>query len=129
MMTPEEKDKQAKITPAIRDFVSAIEKAGLVTSALIFDPEGDFLIKCGNAAQEGKEFVRLHYFLSLVVAQLDASGHYTKDDVDLPADIDTSENSRNVADRLVMALLSMPAEMLPERIVTLAQEYADARKG
>ena len=127
MMTPEEKDKQAKITPAIRDFVSAIEKAGLVTSALIFDPEGDFLIKCGNAPQEGKEFVRLHYFLSLVVAQLDASGHFSRTEVDLPSD--TSENAQNVADRLVMALLSMPAEMLPDRIVTLAQEYADTRKG
>jgi hypothetical protein len=127
MMTPEEKDKQAKLSPAIRDFVAAVERAGLVTSALIFDPEGDFLIKCGNATQEGKEFVRLHYFLSLVVAQLDASGHYTKDTVELGGY--SSENAQNVADRLAVALLSMPAEMLPDRIVALAQEYADTRKG
>ena len=48
--------------------------AGLTTSALIFDEDGSFLIRAGNTDAQGADFVRMHYYLALVIAQLDAMG-------------------------------------------------------
>ena len=124
-MSPDEKERQTKISPAIHRFVGEMEKAGLQVTALIFDPKGDFLIRAGNVPQQGREFVRLHYLLSLVVANLDAAGHYEKTDV---VSGDISQDAEQIADRLAVLLLSMPESLLPERIREMAQQYADVRR-
>ena len=123
-MSPEETTRQNKINPAIQRFVASMDKEGLKCSALIFDPDGGFLIKAGNVEHQGEAFVRLHYLLALVVARLDAAGQYEKTSFSPAKTQDTQE----IADSLAMLLLAMPSEMLPDRVLDLVNEYADARK-
>lgn len=127
-MSPDEKERQTKINPAIHRFVGEMEKAGLQVTALIFDPEGDFLIRAGNVPHQGKEFVRLHYLLSLVVANLDAAGYYEVSEAPAPNLASLGQGAEMIADRLAVLLLSMPESLLPERIREMAQQYADVRK-
>jgi len=127
-MSPDETTRQNKINPAIAKFVDAMTKEGLQVSALIFDPEGDFLIRAGNVKQQGEAFVKLHYMLSLVTAHLDAQGYYEHTEPSSPSQASLPRDTQEIADRLAMAVLQVPAELLPDRIVDLAQEYADARK-
>lgn len=127
-MSPEETTRQNKINPAIQRFVASMDKEGLKCSALIFDPDGGFLIKAGNVEHQGEAFVRLHYLLALVVARLDAAGHCSVSEQSTPNQASLSRSPEEIADRLTVSLLSMPTELLPDRIVDLAQEYADARK-
>lgn len=126
--TPEEKEIHKKIEPAIRDFVQKIDRAGLQMSALIFDPQGDFLIRCGNAPHQGRELVRLHYMLSLVCAQLEAEGHYDQYDLSEKGGSQYTSNPEEAADRLALALLQVPPSMIPDRILDIAREYAEARR-
>ena len=123
MQTPDEKKLAAKIAPAIHAFTQAIADAGLVTSALIFSPEGEFLMRAGNSPHTGGEFVRLHYYLALVIAQLEASGHFSDTSItDAPRTIDPAD----VALRLATACIQCPSEMVPSRIRELADAYFDA---
>ena len=124
-MSPEETTRQNKINPAIQRFVASMDKEGLKCSALIFDPDGGFLIKAGNVEHQGEAFVRLHYLLALVVARLDAAGQYKKTSFSPAA---KTQDTQEIADSLAMLLLAMPSEMLPDRVLDLVNEYADARK-
>lgn len=126
--TPREKELQEKLEPAIRTFVQSVDKLGLQTSALIFDPEGDFLIRCGNAPHQGRELVRLHYFLSLVCANLEEAGYYDRSELSDEGPSPSAPDPQEKADRLVLALLQVPSEMLPDRILELAREYAESRR-
>jgi len=127
-MSPDEKTRQTKINPAIAKFVDAMGKEGLQCSALIFDPEGGFLIKAGNVQHQGEAFVKLHYMLSLVVARLDASGHYERSEPSSSQAASSTHDPQEIADSLAVMLLSMPPDLLPDRVLDLVNEYADARK-
>ncbi len=123
--TPREQEIHAKLAPAIKAFVQKVDKLGLQVSALVFDPEGDFLMRCGNAPAEGPDLVKLHYYLSLICACLEASGHYKRSGIESgpqPSDPEIA------ADRLALTLLQMPSEDLPARVQDLLQEYMEARK-
>lgn len=123
--TPREREIRAKLAPAIQKFVQVLDKMGLQVSALVFDPEGDFLMRCGNAPAEGRELVRLHYWLSLICASLEAAGYYERTEgVSGPQPPDPQES----ADMLVLALLQMPPDLLPDRVLDLLQQYAESRK-
>lgn len=126
--TPREKELQEKLEPAIRAFVQNVDKLGLQTSALIFDPDGDFLIRCGNAPHTGRDLVRLHYFLSIVCASLEESGHYDRSELSDEGPSPSTPDPQEKADRLVLALLQVPPELIPDRVLDLAREYAEARK-
>jgi hypothetical protein len=122
--TPREREIRAKLEPAIQKFVQVLDKMGLQVSALVFDPEGDFLMRCGNAPAEGRELVRLHYWLSLICASLEAAGYFQRLDGESgPQPPDPQES----ADRLVLALLQMPKEMVPERVLQLVDAYVNSR--
>jgi hypothetical protein len=123
--TPHEKELQKKLEPHIRKFVQEVDKLGLQTSALIFDPTGDFLNRCGNAPHEGKDLVRLHYFLSLVCVNLELLGHYEQSKSE---DGPKPSNPEEIADKLVLSLLQAPSDLIPDRVLELATEYAEARR-
>ena len=80
--TPKERELSKKLEPAIKAFVQKVDALGLQTSALIFDPEGDFLIRCGNAPHQGRDLVRLHMYLALIVAHLEAAGHFESTEIE-----------------------------------------------
>jgi hypothetical protein len=122
--TPDERKLAAKIAPAIHEFTNKIADAGLVVSALIFDPSGEFLIKAGNCQHRGVQFIRLHTYLSMVVAQLDAAGHYNNESItDAPRTVDPDE----IAMKLATACIQVPEDLVPSRIRELAIEFLDAQ--
>ncbi len=127
-MSPDETARQNKINPAIHKFVDAMDKEGLQVSALIFDPEGDFLIRAGNVEHQGEAFVKLHYMLSLVAAHLDAAGYYKHVEPSSPQQASLPRDTQAIADRLAVLLMSMPPTLLPDRVLDLVNEYAEARK-
>jgi hypothetical protein len=120
---PKDVETAKKIAPAVHAFTQAMADAGLVTSALIFDEEGSFLIRAGNAEHRGAEFVRLHYYLSLVIAQLEAMGEGRDMSVVEPASGGTSQDSGEIALRMATACIQVPPELIPDRIRMLAEEY------
>ena len=119
-MLDDPKDIAARIQPALHAFTQAMSDAGLTASALIFDPEGAFLIRAGNCDREGADFVRLHFYLALVIAQLHATGQYSDFSV---TDAPTGETPASIAAALALACITVPSDMLPDRIRTLAQDY------
>jgi hypothetical protein len=123
--TPEQIELQRKLEPAIKRFVLEVDKLGLQTSALIFSPDGDFLMRCGNAPHEGRDLVRLHYFLSIVCARLEASGHYerTKDFSGPQA-----PDSQEIADQLALILMQMPKDLIPVRVCDILDDYVSSRR-
>jgi len=124
-VTPDEKELHEKLDPAIREFVKKVDSLGLQTSALVFSPDGDFLVRCGNAPHQGRDLVKLHYCLSLICAQLEAQGYYARPE---PVSEGSGPIPEEIADRLVLALLAMPSEMIPDRVLDLALEYAGSRR-
>jgi hypothetical protein len=125
MQSPDEKELRDRLEPEIHKFVQKVEKEGLQVSALIFDPQGGFLMRCGNAPQEGDELVRLHYFLSLICTRLEAQGQYERF---TPAASYSGPSSEEIADSLAVALLAMPSELIPSQLQELAQQYAASRR-
>lgn len=120
---PKDVETAKKIAPACKAFTEAITAAGLEVSALVWDKEGDFLIKVANVERTGSELVRLHYFLSLVIANLDAMGERR----DMSDFTDTSavagQVPTEIAHRLALAAITVPSEMIPDRVRALAEEY------
>jgi hypothetical protein len=68
----------------------------------LFDETGDFLIRAGNDTRQGAEFVRPHYFLSLIIANLHGHGHFEQNEMALPA----IDDALTVADRLVLTVIT-----------------------
>lgn len=118
----EDKELQKKIDPIILDFVRKLDNLGLQTSAFIFTPKGDFVVRCGNAPHEGRDLVRLHYFLSMATQILEAEGQYERrTDFSGP----TPQTPLESADKLALSVLCCPT--IPEQVYELAKKYADER--
>lgn len=123
---PKDVETARKIAPACHAFTQAMADAGLVTSALIFDEDGSFLIRAGNAPQQGAEFVRLHYYLALVIASLDRMGERRDLSVVAGEPATNTQEPTEIALRMAQACLMVPVELIPDRIRTMATEYLDA---
>lgn len=123
---PKDVEIAKKIAPACHAFTQAMADAGLVTSALIFDNDGTFLIRAGNSDAKGSDFVRLHYYLSLVIAQLDQMGERRDLSVVAGEPATNTQEPTEIALRMAQACLMVPTELIPDRIRTMATEYLDA---
>jgi hypothetical protein len=123
MQDPKDVEKARKIAPAVAELTAKLEAEGLQYSALIFDSEGSFLIRAGNSEHKGSDFVRLHYFLAMVIAQLDEMGEARDLSVFTPSAGSQSQGPEEIALRLAQMVLTVPVELVPERIRTAAAEY------
>lgn len=115
-----------KIAPAVHAFTQAMADAGLITSALIFNEEGDFLIRAGNAEHRGQAFINLHAYLALTIAHLDRMGATTDLSVHEPAAGGNSQDPAAIALALATACIQVPSELIPNRIRELAERYLDS---
>ena len=118
-------DIHKRLDPIMDDFVQKADKLGLTVSALIFNGETGLLTRCGNAPAEGIELVRTHYLLSLIAASLEQRGLFKRTSGSGKSLGPTSEE---LADKLVLACLQVPSTLLPERVLDLAQEYAQSMR-
>lgn len=123
---PKDVEIARKIAPACHAFTQAMADAGLVTSALIFDEDGTFLIRAGNAPQQRGEFVRLHYYLALVIAQLDMMGERRDLSVVAGEPATNTQDAGEIAAKLALAVITVPSDMMPSRVVDLAHQYLAA---
>ena len=123
---PKDVEIAKKIAPAVHTFTQAMADAGLTTSALIFDENSNFLIRAGNTDAKGADFVRMHYYLSLVIAQLDATGVGCDLSVVEQMASPSGKDPAEIALRMAQCVLMEPTELVPDRIRTLATEYLDA---
>lgn len=122
---PKDEEIARKIAPAVEAFTQTMDDNGLMVSSLIFDENGTFLVRAGNAPHQGEAFVRLHYYLSLAISQLDLMGQRT-DMSGFAAEAGTqSRVGREIALHLAQSCLMVPPELVPDRIRTLAAEYLD----
>ena len=116
---------RVKLEPIMNDFVRKVQNLGLTTSALIFDAETGFLVRCGNAPAEGRELVRLHYFLSYVAASLEQQGLSERFKL---ADKGLGPSSDELADTLALTLLQTPSDMIPQPVLDSLMEYVNSRR-
>lgn len=123
---PKDVETAKKIAPAVHAFTQAMVDAGLTTSALIFDEDGSFLIRAGNTDAQGADFVRMHYYLALVIAQLDQMGLQSDLSVVEQMASPSGKDPAEIALRMAQCVLMVPTELVPDRIRTLATEYLDA---
>ena len=123
---PEDVEKAKRISPALRELTRKLEAEGLQYSALIFNPDGEFLIRAGNSEHRGADFVRMHYYLALVIAQLDQMGLQSDLSVVEQMASPSGKDPAEIALRMAQCVLMVPTELVPDRIRTLATEYLDA---
>ena len=109
-----------KLTLRVNDFPD-LYFTGFIYKAS--DPP--MLMTVGNLADSPEDTIRVHWILSHMAANMHAAGAYT--DVD-ETTAPTGPDSLAVADRLVLSLLAVPVEAIPDHIQELVQKYADSRR-
>ena len=70
--------------------------------------------------------MRMHYYLSLVIAQLEAMGEGCDLSVVERMASPSGQDPAEIALRMAQCVLMVPTELVPDRIRTLATEYLDA---
>jgi hypothetical protein len=126
VQNPNDTEKAKRLAPALAELTRKLEAEGLEYSALIFSPEGEFLIRAGNTKHEGMDFVRLHYYLSLVIANLDAMGLETDLSDVAESAAGNTQDAGEIAAKLALACITVPTDMIPSRVVDLARQYLEA---
>lgn len=124
-LTDEQKRVQEKVLPILAEFSRKIREAGVQATALIFDPETDFVMRGGTVPHRGMELVRLHQYLTMACAILERQGDFEQTSVDSAPQV---SNADEIADKLALSILAIPTDMVPTPILEMAQEYARARK-
>jgi hypothetical protein len=138
------KDAYAKLKSELRPFyetlIREVHKRGLFITGFIYgdaDPNKDpMLLRFGNIwAHTPAEMFMIHWQLAQMAAQMETSGQIEREitslepseTLSLPAG-PKGQTSEEIADRLVLALLATPLEMIPDQVSELVQQYAESRR-
>ena len=123
---PDQNEIAKKLVPAIGALAKACEDAGLSLTGFVADFEEDILIRFGSIPHvRGMDFIRLNASLAYLTVLADAQGASTS--VFEQPLAPTGQDPLEIADRLAMAAIITPSSEVPDRILDLAREYADAR--
>ena len=139
-------DRYLKIKTELRPFweslVRAVHERGMYITGFVYgeveppDPAGPMLLRFGNVwAESPAEMFMIHWQLAQMAAQMESEGNMTREVMHMepsdgfsgPSGLKTP-NSLEIADMLVLSLLAVPVEAIPDHIQELVQKYADSRR-
>jgi hypothetical protein len=138
------KDQYAKIKKELRPYyeklIREVHKRGLYITGFIYGDmdmnTAPMLIRFGNIyAPTPEDMFSIHRALAVMAAQMEITGQMEREITSMePSDESTGnsgpkpQSSEEIADRIVLALLSAPVDLLPGNIDELLKQYADSRK-
>jgi hypothetical protein len=130
-------DEHRKILKILDPLITALTKKvnefpEMCFTGFIYKPsDPPMLLQVGNISDQGENLVKVHWILANMAARLHQTGQFA------PADEyrqsyeksgPSTPDPLEVADRMALALLATPLEMLPSHVSELLEEYAKSRR-
>lgn len=133
---------KAELRPYWEALVRAVYERGLFVTGFVYgdtdpaEPTGPLLVRFGNMWSESpEEMFYTHYQLALMAARLESMGGMTREIINAkPSDGSEGisgpkpQTPQEIADRLVLALLAVPTDALPDHIQEFLNQYAESRR-
>lgn len=121
------------IDPLVRKLTAKVsEYTDMCFTGFIYkSSDPPMLLQVGNITDTGANLVRVHWILSHMAAHMQATGEWapaSQYNESQPDSGPKPPDPVSVADKLALALLSVPEENLPGHVLELLDQYAESRK-